>query len=340
MALKYPPFAACLGMEKAANNAPPLRFGSSGVAVSLLQAALIDRGEKLPQSIKKTGSPDGKFGLETKKAVYSYQSKKKNLTPDYVAGRNTIRELDADMVKATTILPPSVQPVPVLPSTPHYALGTGDPPMGHDPGAGAWNSKPTEASYVALKAAIIHALPASYAIIGDDAVKHMIQYLGNSGSKYTIDLEDMVEDVPSARARYEDEVAQAQELVEQLPVGKHSIHSTKAENGYNRQAENRNWFFAIGGYTKWGQGVATVKSTSAGLEYELDFEYKFYDRYNWDAGKSITFAGITVTDRFMGEFHRQGLAREFDCWGSFKRHLTWKKGAKIPQQQLYARSGR
>ena len=340
MALKYPPFAACLEMEQAAKNAPPLRFGARGTAVSLLQAALIDRGEKLPQSTKKAGVPDGKYGPETKSAVLSYQRKKKVLTPDGTAGMNTIKALDADMVKSTSVLPPSPPPSPVLPSTPHYAVGTGDPALGHDPGAGVWKSKPWEISYVALKQAIIQALPAALVAIGDDAVKHMIHYLGNSGKSYTIDLEGMVSEVPSARARYEDEVAQAQELVEKLPVGTHTIHSIKAENGYNYQSENRNWFFAIGGYTKWGQGTATVKSASGGPTYELDFEYKFYDRYNWDAGKSVTFAGITVTDKFMGEFHRQGLAKEFDCRGSFKRHFTWNKGSKIPQQQLYARGGR
>lgn len=338
MALKYPPFAACLQLEKAAKNAPALRMYSKGIGVSLLQAALKDRGEALPSSFKH-GVPDGDFGGETKRAVISYQTKKK-LSPDGVAGKDTIGALDADMVKASAPLPPSPPAQPPLPSTPHYAVGSGDPPLSHDPGAGAWKSKPMEAGYIALKAAIIQALPTAYVVIGDDAVKHMVHYLNNTGKAYTIDLEDMVEDVPSARARYEDEVAQAQELVEKLPAGTHTIHSIKAENGYNYQSESRNWFFAIGGYTKWGQGTAVVRSVSGKLEYELAFEYKFYDRYNWDAGKSVTFAGITVTDRFMGEFHRQGLAREFDCYGSFKRRLTWNKGDKIPTQQLYARGGR
>jgi hypothetical protein len=75
-------------------------------------------------------------------------------------------------------------------------------------------------------------------------------------------------------------------------------------------------------------------------EHELEFEYRLYDRYNWDAGKSVTFAGITVKDVFMGEFHRQGLAKEFDCHGSIKRRFTWKKGAALPPQQLYAAGGR
>ena len=38
----------------------------------------------------------------------------------------------------------------------------------------------------------------------------------------------------------------------------------------------------------------------------------------------MTFAGITVTDKFMGEFHREGLTREFHCVGSLKRTFTWK----------------
>ena len=54
----------------------------------------------------------------------------------------------------------------------------------------------------------------------------------------------------------------------------------------------------------------------------------------------MTFAGITVTDRFMGEFHRQGIAQEFDCRGSFKRRFTWKAGETIAQAQLDGPGGR
>jgi hypothetical protein len=63
-------------------------------------------------------------------------------------------------------------------------------------------------------------------------------------------------------------------------------------------------------------------------------------RYNWDAGKSVTFARITVTDQSMGWFHREGLAKESECCGSFKRHFSWKKGAPVPAQQLYPAGGR
>ena len=339
MALKYPPFAACMAMEQAARNAPPLRQGSRGIAVALLQGALVQLKETLTLSTNKSGAPDGLFGAETLKAVVLFQTKAK-LKPDGVVGAKTIRVLDAEMAKTMPVAPPPAPPHVVLPSSPHYEVGKGDPLLRHDPGAGIWKSKPWQMTYMALKASIIEALPVAMVTIGDDAAKHMAHYLGNSGKDYAIDLEGMVREVRSARDSYEDEVAQVRELLERLPVGEHVIHSRRAENGYNLPSESRNWYFATGGYTRWGDGVAIVKDGPGGPEYELDFEYRFYDRYNWDAGKSVTFAGITVTDVFMGEFHRQGLAKEFDCHGSIKRRFTWKKGAPIPPQQLHAAGGR
>jgi hypothetical protein len=47
-----------------------------------------------------------------------------------------------------------------------------------------------------------------------------------------------------------------------------------------------------------------------------------------------------VTDKFMGEFHRQGLAQEFECFGSFKRKFSWKKGDAIPPGQMDGPGGR
>lgn len=177
-------------------------------------------------------------------------------------------------------------------------------------------------------------------IIGPDAAVHMAHYLRNSGNDLTIRLENMVKDVPSALGRYKREVSQMQRFVETLPPGTHPIRSKMAENGYNQQAESRNWFFAIGGYSLWGAGTATVAGDATDRTFSVDFQYKFYDRYNWDAGKSITFAHITVTDKFMGEFHRQGIAQEYDCYGSFQRTLSWKKGEAIPQTQLDGGGGR
>lgn len=206
----------------------------------------------------------------------------------------------------------------------NYSVGTSDPPLRPDPGAGPWNSKPTEAGTFLKKQAVIQILPHAYLIIGDDATKHMYHYMGNSGSTYTIDLEDMISDVPSAKANFNREMEEAKKFVETLGLGVHNITSTSINRPlYNNKSESWNWYFAIGGYSAWGKGVATIIDSGKIRNYYLQFEYKFFDRYNWDGGKSVTILGITITDREMGEFHRQGMAREFDCVGSITRSINW-----------------
>lgn len=205
-----------------------------------------------------------------------------------------------------------------------YKPGTDDPKITSDVGAGSWNSKSKTLEMRLKKAAIIQALPHAYAIIGDDAVKHMAHYLGNSGTDYTIDLEDLLKDVKDEKKNFDDELIRARKFVETLPAGCYLITSDKATGGYVLKSENWNWFFATGGYSYWGKGVATIDVDSKGEKtYLLNFEYKFFDRYNWDSGKKVEIFGIEITDKFMGEFHRQGMAQEFNMYGSVKRDVKW-----------------
>lgn len=207
---------------------------------------------------------------------------------------------------------------------PNYKLGTSDPTITPDVGAGVWNSESTTWEMRAKKAAILQVLGAAYVIIGDDAVKHMLHYLNNTGRDYTIDLEDLIDDVTGEKELYNRELSEAKRFVETLPVGTHQITSDNARNGYINKSENYNWFFAVGGYSEWGKGTATVTADSAGRKsYRLDFEYKFFDRYNWDGGKKVDIFGIEVTDEFMGRFHREGLAREFNMYGSYRKTVNW-----------------
>ena len=307
--------------------------------MALLQGALVDLHYPLHKSTRKTGAPDCLFGFETEKALVEFQSEHA-LKADGVAGPKTVAVFDALMFKKTAPPPPPPVIVPPPPSTGEYEIGRGDPPLAHDPGSGIWGGAPKQGTYAALRASIYASLPIAVAVIGDDAAKHMKHYLDNSGKPYTIDLEGMVSEVSSARKRYEDEVDEAREFVEMLGVGTWDIRSKHPEYGYDRKDENRNWYFAIGGYGSWGVGRAVVSGSGAGAALDLEFEYHFYDRYNWDKGKAVSFGGITVTDKFMGEFHRQGLAQEFDCFGSFKRHFSWKKGQPLPKSQLQPSGGR
>jgi len=207
-----------------------------------------------------------------------------------------------------------------------YKIGTHDPVIRHDPGAGIWNSNAKTLKMRALKIEILEHLPFAYPVIGDDAVKHMYHYFDNSGIKYSIDLQDMIDDVQDAKTVYEREVENAKLFVQTLPVGTHSITTDTAAGGYNREVQNWNWFYAVGGYSAWIKGVAKVEQDATGRpKYRLDYEYKVADRYNWDKKKSvpIPFLNKRLPDTFMAGFHLQGLAREFDMVGSIKEAIEW-----------------
>ena len=101
-----------------------------------------------------------------------------------------------------------------------------------------------------------------------------------------------------------------------------------ASGGYNEKAENANWYFAVGHYSAWSK--RRVKSCKRG-SYTLRFEYSFYDRYNWDAGKKTPIAGVMVDNALLGELHRQGLAQEFDMRASVKKTISWTTGSNDPK---------
>lgn len=218
--------------------------------------------------------------------------------------------------------------------------GSDDPVIIPDQGAGAWNSKPKTYSAVALKLAIEAGLgPITMSTIGLNATRHMAHYLGNSGLDLKIDLENMVRTVPSARIAMILEFRQAQRFLQSLPAGRYDFTSKKEQGGYNEQGESRDWFFAIGGYALWGKGRARIEGAGPTRRYDVDFIYKVADRYNWDGGKQVEIGGITITDEFMGEFHRQGLAKEFNCHGSLRRRFQWSGDSTVPPDAMILRGG-
>lgn len=205
-----------------------------------------------------------------------------------------------------------------------YKIGTGDPNIRHDPGAGIWNSKAKTIVMVNAKSKIIRHLYLAYPVVGGDAVKHMYHYFMMLGADYNINLQGMIDEVHRAKDLYEDELINIKQFVNALPVGIHNITTDSVVTSYNNKSQSSNWYYAVGGYSAWIKGTAKVeKNTSGVYKYRLDYEYKVVDRYNWDIGKKVELFGITVTDKFMGEFHRQGLAKEFKMHGSIKAVIEW-----------------
>jgi hypothetical protein len=228
-----------------------------------------------------------------------------------------------------------------------YKIGQGDPHISRDPGAGQWKSKPKQDTYRNLAKFIILHLPGAHFAIGKNATLHMARYFRNTGEDYWIDFKAMINDVRSEREEYENELIIARQFVAKLPAGRHNIASGQAKSLYIEPNESKDWYFAVGGYSAWGQGVATVTINNGRRRNRLDFEYVMTDRYNWDGDKAVgaSQAGvfgraiiaeykrqgftsrvpdeIIVTDKFMGEFHRQGFAKEYNMWGKIGTTVEW-----------------
>ena len=353
--LASPYFKNNVRLQSAASGARPLAQGEHSDGVAAMQAGLVDLGYSLPKSAKAgkghPGTPmDGAFGAETLAAVMKFQTNEQ-LKSDGIAGARTLFALDKKLLKKTPAkaagrshTPPtrgaaSRAAAPAPAAAPFssiqvedavYKIGFADPPLASDAGAGVWNSKAWEFQTVTLKALIESNLNFAAAYPGPNAVRHMRHYFANHGRPLTINLENMISSVPIAKQALLSEFRQAQRFIQKLPVGRHQFTSKSAESAYNFKRESADWFYATGGYSFWGKGTVEIKMVGGEKQYDVEFIYKFYDRYNWDGGKSVTLAGVTITDEFMGEFHRQGIAKEYDCFGEVKRKLTWKGDVAVP----------
>jgi hypothetical protein len=206
-----------------------------------------------------------------------------------------------------------------------YVLSTQAPAGGTDAGAGAWCSAPQTAAMLLYKRGLQFALDTRSLdlSIGPDAVAHMRHFLNNTGNDYALDMSALMANSAQLRQRVDEEIVLAKAFAQSLVAGRHHISSSRQAHGYFRQAESSNLFFAIGGFAYWGQGVVQVPEDTRASRITLDFEFHFFDRYNWDSGKSVSIAGMTITDDFMQQFHRQCYAREFNIKGVSKHRVEW-----------------
>jgi len=209
----------------------------------------------------------------------------------------------------------------------NYTTGSTDPALWRDSGAGRWNSTPATLECKAKKVFMQNGLVHAAVLVGFNASKHLGHYLGNTGLDLMIDLGCMLEKVATARDIFNSEVKEAKEFAETLPPGTWKITSTKASPGYNIPEESRDWFYAVGGYQAWGKATVVVPPLADSPRvYSMDFEYCFFDQYNWNKGIGVPLFGMKITDDTMGEFHRQGIAKEFEMRGSHHASVEWQAG--------------
>ena len=363
--LRSPYLSNTIELRRVAAGGAAITAGARSPGVAQVQAALRDLGYGLTRSTGQGNVMDGFYGDETVEMVSAFQLQRA-LPQTGVMEARTLAAIDTAMAVKLPVSPKqgsrggrmsappttakpagrNAKPMGAADARPlpfwddHYEIGTADPFLQPDAGAGGWKSKPLTYSATAQAAAIQQAVILGIvAPFGRNATRHLRHYFWGNGRDLTIDLEDMVQSVPSARTRLVVEFRQAQEFLRDLPPGRYDFTSRNAQGGYNLKAENKDWFFATGGYSSWGKGRAEIRGDGANRRFDVDFTYKFFDRYNWDGDKETEIAGFTVTDEFMGEFHRQGLAKEFNCYGSINRRMSWTGVRDAPPASMIILSG-
>ncbi|MBC7975440.1 MAG: DUF4157 domain-containing protein [Myxococcales bacterium] len=158
-----------------------------------------------------------------------------------------------------------------------------------------------------------------------NAARHMRHYLGNTGATLTVSADRMLRDVALLRQAYDRQLADARQKAELrvADMGTHAVATNFQLTGdrksdvYCSQSQSRDWFFAIGGFTYWYTAEVQVVPVADGPpQITIIFTLHVFDRYNWDQGKAVTLAGITVKDEQLGRLHRVGLAQEYDVTGT------------------------
>lgn len=88
-------------LQRASDNNPPLKNGSTGDGVREMQDVLADLRYDLKGTFSK-GRADGIFGPETDKAVRRFQQEQ-GLSVDGIAGRQTLTRLDEIILADKTL---------------------------------------------------------------------------------------------------------------------------------------------------------------------------------------------------------------------------------------------
>lgn len=176
-----------------------------------------------------------------------------------------------------------------------------------------------------------------------NAARHMRHYLGNTGANLRVPVDFMLRDVPAFAAAFDDEFQEAKTQVSDRlganPVTTHQnfqLTGPRSSNVYCNKSESQDWFFAVGGFTHWWTVEVTVIPGESGAspQIEMLFTMHVHDRYNWDQGKAVTIAGITVKDEQLGRLHRVGLAQEYDVDGdSTAKFVRWTHSGAAPSPQ-------
>jgi hypothetical protein len=223
-------------------------------------------------------------------------------------------------------LPSDLSPrAPAIPGPP------ADPPKPADgDGIGPYDSKDAGWRDRLSKAKFFTIAAAAGEIGLTNAERGMRHYLGNSGDTLNVAPGPMMKDLDkfrdAAQALAQNEATKAYKAISKASGSK--AFSSKWSTYYATKEQSWDWFYAIGGFSYSVTGVVTKSSGGGSLKYKIHI----FDRYNWDAGKSVDIGPFHFEDRELGELHLKGLAREYVVRGSSQVNevKSFKPGTVIP----------
>jgi len=189
------------------------------------------------------------------------------------------------------------------------------------PGAGEWNSEPARLDNIALARSAKTYLASRDARerYGVEAAETFLQYFENDGANYTVSIPKLLSDVPRVQALYDELLVQLKSEALALGEGKTLFTLKDARVSTIDRAESENWYLAVAGFSYWISGDIEIDENG---QIAGRVSLGFWDRYDWDPGVVIPiptpFGQINVDQDRVGEFHRQGLAKEYDSIGTFE----------------------
>ena len=170
-----------------------------------------------------------------------------------------------------------------------------------------------------------------------NAERNLLHYLGNDGSDLAIPPENLLAGLPQLRdavkALAQNQASAAYKLI---PANSSSGSGERAftspwKSFYATKDQSLDWYFALGGFSYSVTGVV-VKSGAGAGSGSLKYQVHIFDRYNWDAGKSVDIGPFHFEDTELGNLHLKGLAREYTVRGTsgINSVPTFKDGTVIP----------
>ena len=209
-----------------------------------------------------------------------------------------------------------------------FVIGTNEaPPLkAPGPGAGEWNSEPASPLNVMIARMMpgFLASPSTREQWGEEAAATFAHYFENTGDDFTVDPARLLVEVPRLDALLRDLESHihtfALETAAAEDEGLWLFASKEAQSDIITREESENWYLAVNAYSWYVTG--RIEKT-LGTEPKVEWSWHIWDRYDWDPGVRVpidTPLGRIVLDQDrVGEFHRQGLAKEFTTVGSLKR---------------------